>query len=301
MGEQGKVLVRVLVSAEGLVERVELKNSSGSRRLDQAALDAVRQLEVRPGAARGSQGLGVGAGPDRFYAPRLTHGTERNNRLRPLPRPNRHGRQGDLPDPDRHVAGELVSDHRKGAAGAHRAPPHRALSRDVLERTLARIGGTAFGRTATRRPVLAPCLPLDRVVAPSRAARCEQAERGRQRIGVPHPFDAPRRRRGDVASGVGADRARVRGQHRAFRRPVRDGVGRVSRPGQHRPERAGDARQGRRARGRSPDHDRGGPRSGGAGCPRLQRVRALQPRGAREARRFRARPLRIPHHRLALR
>jgi periplasmic protein TonB len=48
MGEQGKVLVRVLVSAEGLVERIELKNSSGSRRLDQAALDAVKQWKFVP-------------------------------------------------------------------------------------------------------------------------------------------------------------------------------------------------------------------------------------------------------------
>jgi protein TonB len=48
MGEQGKVLVRVLVSVEGLVERIELKNSSGSRRLDQAALDAVKQWKFVP-------------------------------------------------------------------------------------------------------------------------------------------------------------------------------------------------------------------------------------------------------------
>ncbi len=48
MGEQGKVLVRVLVSAEGQVERIELKSSSGSRRLDQAALDAVKQWKFVP-------------------------------------------------------------------------------------------------------------------------------------------------------------------------------------------------------------------------------------------------------------
>ena len=54
MGEQGKVLVRVLVSAEGRVERIELKSSSGSRRLDQAALDAVKQWKFVP-ARQGDQ------------------------------------------------------------------------------------------------------------------------------------------------------------------------------------------------------------------------------------------------------
>lgn len=43
MGEQGKVLLRVLVNADGSAARVELRNSSGSPRLDQSALDTVKR------------------------------------------------------------------------------------------------------------------------------------------------------------------------------------------------------------------------------------------------------------------
>lgn len=42
LGEQGKVLLRVFVNAEGLAETVELKASSGSSRLDESALETVR-------------------------------------------------------------------------------------------------------------------------------------------------------------------------------------------------------------------------------------------------------------------
>jgi len=48
MGEQGRVILRVLVSTDGVAERIELKNSSGSRRLDQAALDTVKQWKFVP-------------------------------------------------------------------------------------------------------------------------------------------------------------------------------------------------------------------------------------------------------------
>ena len=42
MREQGKVILRVLVDADGLPERVELRRSSGSARLDQSAQDTVK-------------------------------------------------------------------------------------------------------------------------------------------------------------------------------------------------------------------------------------------------------------------
>lgn len=42
MREQGKVILRVLVDADGLPERVELRTSSGSARLDQSAQDTVK-------------------------------------------------------------------------------------------------------------------------------------------------------------------------------------------------------------------------------------------------------------------
>ena len=43
MREQGRVLMRVLVTAEGAADRVELRSSSGSARLDSAALDTVKR------------------------------------------------------------------------------------------------------------------------------------------------------------------------------------------------------------------------------------------------------------------
>ncbi len=46
--ESGRVLVSVMVSATGLAERVELARSSGSPRLDQAALETVRRWRFEP-------------------------------------------------------------------------------------------------------------------------------------------------------------------------------------------------------------------------------------------------------------
>jgi protein TonB len=48
LGEQGRVLLRVLVNVEGIAEQVEIKESSGSRRLDQAALEAVKKWRFIP-------------------------------------------------------------------------------------------------------------------------------------------------------------------------------------------------------------------------------------------------------------
>ncbi len=52
LGEQGKVLLRVLVSAQGGAQQVEIKHSSGSPRLDAAASEAVRRWKFVP-ARRG--------------------------------------------------------------------------------------------------------------------------------------------------------------------------------------------------------------------------------------------------------
>jgi protein TonB len=46
--EEGKVLLRVLVNPGGSADRVEVKSSSGSPRLDQAALDTVRRWRFVP-------------------------------------------------------------------------------------------------------------------------------------------------------------------------------------------------------------------------------------------------------------
>ena len=54
LGEQGRVLVRAMVSTDGHVGQVALRKSSGFNRLDQAALDSVRHWRFVP-ARRGSQ------------------------------------------------------------------------------------------------------------------------------------------------------------------------------------------------------------------------------------------------------
>lgn len=53
MGEQGRVLLRVVVRPDGSPDSVVLKQSSGSARLDEAALDAVRRWRFVP-ARQGS-------------------------------------------------------------------------------------------------------------------------------------------------------------------------------------------------------------------------------------------------------
>lgn len=56
LGEQGKVLLRVLVNANGAVEQVNLRKSSGYQRLDQAAQDTVQHWRFVP-AKRGEQAV----------------------------------------------------------------------------------------------------------------------------------------------------------------------------------------------------------------------------------------------------
>lgn len=53
-GEQGRVLLKVLVSEHGTPEEIELDTSSGSERLDQAAMEAVRKWSFIP-AKRSNQ------------------------------------------------------------------------------------------------------------------------------------------------------------------------------------------------------------------------------------------------------
>lgn len=48
MGEQGRVLLRVYVDADGAPSKLEVRTSSGSERLDQSALDAVRRWKFAP-------------------------------------------------------------------------------------------------------------------------------------------------------------------------------------------------------------------------------------------------------------
>lgn len=52
-GEQGKVVVRVLIGADGVAREAELRQSSGFDRLDQAALETVRKWRYVPGKRNG--------------------------------------------------------------------------------------------------------------------------------------------------------------------------------------------------------------------------------------------------------
>jgi len=53
LGEQGRVVLKVLVSAAGEPESVALENGSGSDRLDQAAIDAVKKWRFVPAKRNG--------------------------------------------------------------------------------------------------------------------------------------------------------------------------------------------------------------------------------------------------------
>ena len=53
MGEQGTVMVRILIGANGLPLKSELQKTSGFERLDQAALDFVMQSRYKPGTLGG--------------------------------------------------------------------------------------------------------------------------------------------------------------------------------------------------------------------------------------------------------
>jgi protein TonB len=53
LGEQGKVLVRVLIGTDGSPQKAELKRSSGFDRLDRAALEHVMKCRYVPGKVAG--------------------------------------------------------------------------------------------------------------------------------------------------------------------------------------------------------------------------------------------------------
>ncbi len=56
LGEQGKVLLRVLVNSKGFPDKVEISKSSGFARLDNAALQAVEHWKFVP-ARQGAQAV----------------------------------------------------------------------------------------------------------------------------------------------------------------------------------------------------------------------------------------------------
>lgn len=54
LGEQGKVVVRVLIGVDGTAQKAEIKQSSGFDRLDQAALTTVLRWRYVPGKRAGT-------------------------------------------------------------------------------------------------------------------------------------------------------------------------------------------------------------------------------------------------------
>lgn len=53
MGEQGTVVLRVFINAEGRAEQADIRSMSGYPRLDEAALDTVKRWRYVPGQRAG--------------------------------------------------------------------------------------------------------------------------------------------------------------------------------------------------------------------------------------------------------
>jgi protein TonB len=53
LGEQGQVVIRVLIGADGSAQQAEVRRSSGFERLDQAALQTVLKWRYIPGKRGG--------------------------------------------------------------------------------------------------------------------------------------------------------------------------------------------------------------------------------------------------------
>lgn len=62
----GKVMLKVLVGADGTPEEVTVEKSSGSRLLDQAAIDAVKTWKFNPGSKGGQPSRGYALVPIEF-------------------------------------------------------------------------------------------------------------------------------------------------------------------------------------------------------------------------------------------
>lgn len=53
LGEQGTVVVKVMITTEGRAEKAEIRTSSGYRRLDETALETVLRWRYVPGTRNG--------------------------------------------------------------------------------------------------------------------------------------------------------------------------------------------------------------------------------------------------------
>lgn len=64
--QQGKVILRVLVGEDGSAVEVTVQKSSGSRLLDQAAIEAVKTWKFNPGSKGGKPAQGYALVPIDF-------------------------------------------------------------------------------------------------------------------------------------------------------------------------------------------------------------------------------------------
>ena len=53
LGEQGKIVLRVLIGTDGTPQKIEVKQSSGFERLDRQAVDTVTRWRFVPGTRNG--------------------------------------------------------------------------------------------------------------------------------------------------------------------------------------------------------------------------------------------------------
>ena len=177
----------------------------------------------------------------------------------------------------------------KGISQVDPPEAQQEVPRLLLERHLARGGAERAHRARRARAVRPSDRPFAACPGASRQVRRGQARGGGQRAGVPDPHHQEGARRGDDVARERPHHAGDHRRHRAVRRPVRHGVGRLSRAGGDRHERLGHARQGRGPGRRGADHDRHRPRRRAAGGHGLQLADPLQPRADRQARRLRLR------------
>ena len=66
MHQQGKVTLKVLVGPDGVPQDIQVEKSSGSKLLDQAAIDAVRQWVFNAGQKGGKAASGYALVPIDF-------------------------------------------------------------------------------------------------------------------------------------------------------------------------------------------------------------------------------------------
>ena len=136
----------------------------------------------------------------------------------------------------------------KGIGQRHPPAAQPEVPQLLLERHLARGGAERAQRARRARAVRPSHRAFAACPGASRQVRRRQARGGRQRAGVPDPHHQEGARRGDDVARERPHHAGHRRRHRAVRRPVRHGVGRLSRAGRDRHDRLGHARQGGRAR-----------------------------------------------------